>query len=220
MIMTETPRKSSAAKVTTRAATQSDDISLTERLEHAAQHVAKDNVTVGELFHELGKGSPYLLMALIAITQAIPLPTWGLSIPFGLAIILLAIGGMRNEKSQKLPESISSKKVSPKVAPVLRASAQVSRFLEKLMKPRWQWALWHPAIALSAIAFSGFLLMLPIPIPFTNMASGLSATLLSLAMLYKDGVAMIFATIIFAVTVIFYGFLGWGALKLLQSVGI
>lgn len=209
MIMTETPKQ------TQETAVEMPE-SLAARLEHAAKHVESGKVTVGELFEELGRGSPYLLMALLAIPFAHPLPTYGLSLPFGLAIVMLAIGGLRNERTHKLPENIAGQKISPKAAGILRVSAHLSRFFERLMAPRWQWALWHPVVALVAIMISGLLLMLPLPIPFTNMTSGLSATLIALAMLYRDGLAMIIASLVFVGTLVFFGFLGWGAMKFIQ----
>lgn len=192
--------------------------SLAERLEHAAAHVAANNVTVGELFNELGKGSPYLLMALLAIPFAHPLPTWGLSTPFGLAILLMAIGAIRNERTHQMPDWISKKKVHPKVSGVLKLSAVLSRFFERLMKPRWKWALWHPMLALPAIGLSGLLLMLPLPIPFTNLTAGLSAVLISLGMLYRDGLAMMFAALSFWLMVAFYGAIAWYGPQVIMKV--
>ena len=192
--------------------------SLARRLLHAAYHVEQNSVTVGELFHEIGKGSPYLIMALLAIPFAHPLPTWGLSTPFGLAIVILAIGALRNERTHTLPTSIASRPVHPKVSLVLRASAALSRIFESLMKPRWSWALWHPVLALFAILISAILLLLPLPIPFTNMSSGLSVTLISLAMLYRDGLAMTIAGLVFLATLAFFGAIAYFGPQVIMKI--
>ncbi len=90
--------------------------------------------------------------------------------------------------------------------------------LERVVRPRMEWVLDHPA----ASAFSGLLLMLlglllALPVPFTNYLFGVLLLLFVFALLERDGALMLVAWIIGAIAVVVFGFLTGNLMQMLMT---
>ena len=65
----------------------------------------------------------------------------------------------------------------------------------------------------------GLLLMLPLPIPFSNGLPAFSVLLLASAMLEEDGYFLVAGTVSFLVAVMFFTALAWGGTELAEIIG-
>ncbi|MFA7344250.1 MAG: exopolysaccharide biosynthesis protein [Terrimicrobiaceae bacterium] len=157
--------------------------------------------------HTRGRGLQTIAIVLcLPFLSPVALP--GLSIPFGIAI---AICGLRIAFRHQpwLPEFIARRNVSFAVLErTLHFGITIHARLEKFLRPRWTvLADSHPAqmAAGFAIAFSAFLLSLPIPppFPFTNMIPGFAIILLALGMLERDGAVMVSGYFLMAVSAVY-----------------
>jgi hypothetical protein len=63
------------------------------------------------------------------------------------------------------------------------------------------------------ITVCGLLLLLPLPIPLSNGLPAFTVVLLAGAKLERDGYCMVAGLVMFALTVSFFGALGWGGVE-------
>ncbi len=140
-----------------------------------------------------GRGLDVLvIMLVLPFCQPIPLP--GLSTPFGLALMLF---GFRIALRQRpwLPDSLMRREISyATLAKMVTTAIAVAKRLEKVIHPRLRFVKhWWSFNALNglAIASSAFLLMLPLPIPFSNTIPAWSILLMALGMMEEDGAVIV-----------------------------
>ncbi|MFZ5861318.1 MAG: exopolysaccharide biosynthesis protein [Nitrospirota bacterium] len=144
-----------------------------------------------EILH--GRGFDVLVIVLVLpFCQPIPLP--GLSTPFGLALMFF---GFRIALRQRpwLPDWLLRREISHEtLAKIVNGAVAVAKRLEKLIHPRLRFMKhWWSFNAVNglAIASSAFLLMLPLPIPFSNTIPAWSILLLALGMMEEDGAVIL-----------------------------
>jgi len=150
------------------------------------------DLTVGELEATL-QGRGFALFILILSAPFI-IPTPGLSVPFGIAISLLGLRLALGQKPQ-LPGFILRKRMSHGtlkkiISPILRLIEKI----EKHIKPRMHYFEEHPrAINLIGLGImsAGFILSLPLPIPFSNGLPAISIMALAAGMMERDGLLVL-----------------------------
>jgi hypothetical protein len=166
---------------------------LSADLEAVRSESAGKPLTVEELQSALkGRGVAMLLLLLSLPFCFIPVP--GLSTPFGIAVLLM---GIRIAFGQKpwLPKLIRQRSISPsRLVKVLTGGIRFARIMEKIVKPRMQFLhRWPGALNLIGvgIASGGLLLLLPLPIPFSNMVPAWAVVFLTAGMMERDGVLVL-----------------------------
>lgn len=128
-----------------------------------------------------------------------------------------------------LPARLLDTTLAPRFyATLLRTGGRIVRLLEWGLRPRWTILLDRPVLHYAyglILLASGALLLLPLPIPFSNGLPTLVVVLISGAILERDGYCAVAGVALFAVTVAFFGGLAWGGAqaagwlgKLLQGV--
>jgi hypothetical protein len=179
---------------------------LSADLEALRSESAGRSLTVEELQSALkGRGVAMLLLLLSLPFCFIPVP--GLSTPFGIAVLLM---GIRIAFGQKpwLPKLIRQRSISPsRLVKVLTGGIRFARIMEKLVKPRLQFLhRWPGAMNLIGlgIASGGLLLLLPLPIPFSNTVPAWAVVLLSAGMMERDGVLVLLGHLM---TLLSWGFI-------------
>jgi hypothetical protein len=140
-----------------------------------------------------GRGIDVVIIILVLpFCQPIPLP--GLSTPFGLALMLV---GLRIALRQRpwLPDWMLRREISNEtLTKIINGAVAVAKRLEKLIHPRMRFMKhWWSFNAVNGLAIvsSSFLLMLPLPIPFSNTIPAWSILLLALGMMEEDGAVII-----------------------------
>lgn len=194
---------------------------LSEELAELREHVGTRAVTLREVIYRLRGRAYSLLLILLCLpfTQPIPLP--GLSTPIGLAIAFIAMR-LALGKRPWLP-----KKLQRKVLPagffekVFAVAAWVLRILESFLRPRW------PLISASRSALqihalfmliSALVLLLPLPIPFSNTFPGWVILLLAAGMLERDGLFILLGYVTFVLGTLYFVLLGEAANQLFHAV--
>ena len=166
---------------------------LSSDLEALREHSAGKSLTVGELEQALrGRGFAMLLLLLALPFCFIPIP--GLSTPFGIAVFLI---GMRIAAGQKpwLPAFVLRKRIPPeRLAKVLAGGIRFARAMEKCVKPRMHFLQRWPGMMNLigiGIASGGLLLLLPLPIPFSNTIPAWAVVFLTAGMMQRDGLLIL-----------------------------
>lgn len=150
-------------------------------------------LTIEELQEALkGRGVAMLLLLLALPFCFLPVP--GISMPFGVAVLFIGIRVALGRKPW-LPRAIRRRSIPhTRLKAILSGGLRFARILEKVVKPRLQFLhRWPGAMNLIGlgIASGGLILLLPIPIPFCNVAPAWGIVLLSAGMMERDGVLVL-----------------------------
>jgi hypothetical protein len=170
-------------------------------------------VTLREIIAVIHGRAYMLLLILLSLPFCSPVPVPGLSTVLGAIIALI---GLRLSLRAKpwLPAALLDAPVaSAKVATLLRGSRKVARGMEVFLCPRWcilvDLEVLHHFYG-AMICISGLLLLLPLPIPFSNLIPALSIIFLAAAMVERDGYFIVAGVIMFGLTLAFFGGIFWG----------
>jgi hypothetical protein len=160
-----------------------------------------------------------LLVILLTLPFLLPLPLPGLSTPFGFAIILICLRLALGQRPW-LPKNIQRRQLPAGFIPrLLDLAAKIIGWLERVLRPRWLVLTEHPLIRqLHAIVMvaSACILLLPLPIPFSNGLPAWSILLLASGLLERDGRAVVLGYLMFALSVIYLWLFGEAAQELVD----
>ena len=185
---------------------------LSEDLALILREFEVETVTLREVLAVLHGRGFVLLVLLLALPFSTPIPLPGLSTPFGLVIALIALRLALGQKPW-LPARLLDTKLSPKFfAKVFAAARKVLRAFEIFLRPRLLWLTRSAAMQqLHAvpILLCSLMLLLPLPVPFSNLFPALSILLLCGGLLERDGLFILGGHIAFLVSIIFFAVLGF-----------
>jgi hypothetical protein len=190
-----------------------DNRRLSEELQHLIAAFGERSVQVREVL-EIMQGRGYtLLLILLTFPFCTPIPLPGLSSPFGLVVAFI---GLRLAFGQKpwLPERLLNTRLPARFFPkLLSATRRVVRGLEWLSKARltyiFDWRVVQHGIGI-IIFVCGLLLVLPLPIPFSNGFPAFTVLLLAMATIEKDGYMAMAGGGLFVLTLAFFATIFWG----------
>ncbi len=194
---------------------------LSEELAAIVESLTERPVTLRELVSVLQGRAYTLLLLMLALPFCTPIPLPGVSTPFG-AVIALIGGRLALRQHPWLPARLLDVEVPPRLfRRVLSAAGWILRLLEWALRPRWvaladsPWI--HHAYGI-VIMVSGLLLLLPLPVPLSNLCPALAVVLTASALLERDGVVAVVAFMMFLFSLGFFGALAWGGVEGVQAV--
>ncbi|MDB6174080.1 MAG: exopolysaccharide biosynthesis protein exod [Chthoniobacteraceae bacterium] len=164
-------------------------------------------VTLREMIAVIKERAYTLLLILLSLPFCLPVPLPGLSMVLGLIIALIGVRlSLRLEPW--LPMRLLGAQIAPRhIARILTASKRIARTLEILLKPRWSLLidclLLHHLYG-AMICISGLLLLLPLPIPLSNLLPALTIIFLASALLERDGYFVVAGLAMFVITLVFF----------------
>jgi hypothetical protein len=195
------------------------------RLTAALHEVLKDEtssqprppLTLGFIIERTGERAFGVLMALLCLPFLLPIPLPGMSIPFGLALLLLGAQIAIRKHRPWLPARLLAWQLPEKVG--VRLIGLVAKFfrpLERIIRPRWLFMQNPVAMVLVgiALAIDGFLLSLPLPpiVPFSNALPAWMALVKILGITEEDGISLLAGTLLtlaVALAAIALAIIGW-----------
>lgn len=186
---------------------------LSGEIEALLEKLSERPVTLREIIAVTHSRAYTLLLILLSLPFCLPVPVPGLSTALGAVIALIGLR-LSLRADPWLPAAVLDAPVpSSKVALVLRGSLRLARGLEVFLRPRLcflvDYAILHHLYG-AMICISGLLLLLPLPIPFSNLVPALAVIFLSAAIIERDGYFIIVGTLMFAVTIAFFGAIFFG----------
>jgi hypothetical protein len=137
-----------------------------------------------------GRGKP-LILILLCLPFCQPLQIPGLSTPFGLLIMFVALRIAFGHRLW-LPKSLLEKKIPRHT--LKKVIARSTWVMQKFTHPRLAWlcnqGVLHVVHGL-VLAVLGLFLALPLPIPLTNIIAAWSILIISIGLIEEDGVFII-----------------------------
>ncbi|NJL01063.1 MAG: exopolysaccharide biosynthesis protein [Spirulinaceae cyanobacterium SM2_1_0] len=151
-------------------------------------------VKIGDVLSLAGDSVFGLLFVLLALPSALPLPAPGYSIPFGLAILPLALQLALGREQPWLPPRFVNGALSLERAQgFLKAGTPWLRRLEAIAKPRFSHLCTNPAgraVLGGVIALMATSML--IPIPGTNTLPAIAIFLIGFGLVEDDGLICLF----------------------------
>jgi hypothetical protein len=174
-----------------------------------------------ELVH-LTQGRAYdVLLIFLSLPFLTPVPLPFLSTALGSVMVLI---GARLALGQRpwLPQRLLQRKIEGRnLGRLLNAGSKILRWLEIFLRPRLAFVhtTWiFQRLTGVLIVFSGALLLLPLPIPFSNILPAATVLLLAAGALERDGVFFFAGCLLFAVNLVFFGALAIGGIEAVSWV--
>ena len=172
-----------------------------------------ETVTLREVLALLHGRGYVLLVMLLALPFCTPIPLPGLSTPLGLIITIIG-GRLAFGAKPWLPARLLDTRLSPEVfAKVFAFTRKIILGFERLLRPRLLWVTGSPRLEqLHAvpIVICALMLLLPLPVPFSNIIPAWGIMLIAGGLLERDGgfiiagyIASLFTIAFFAAIAIF-----------------
>lgn len=192
---------------------------LSSQLGRLAAQFGDRPVPLGELADVLQLRGYSALLILLAFPFVTPVPLPGVSTVFGLVIALLGVRMMLAQKPW-LPNRLAARELPARFLPkLLLAASRGFGKLEKLLKPRLLYPEYPAAFQRASgvmVVICGLLLLLPLPVPFSNALPALTVILLAAAGLERDGAVFIAGCVQFILCLGFFAALCLGGSELWQ----
>jgi hypothetical protein len=165
-------------------------------------------VTLREVLGLLHGRGYVLLMMLLALPFCTPVPLPGLSTPFGLIITLIGVRLACGAKPW-LPGRLLDVRLPPRVfAKVFAFTRKIILAFERLLRPRMPWVTGSPGrqqLHAVPIVICALMLLLPLPVPLSNVVPAWGIMLIAGGLLERDGMFIIAGYVAALVTTIFFG---------------
>ncbi|MED5369903.1 MAG: exopolysaccharide biosynthesis protein [Myxococcota bacterium] len=176
---------------------------LSTELRTLVQELDGQDLTLGLLIDRIGDRGFGLLLLILAMPAALPLPAPGYATPFGILILGLAWQMIRGRPTPWFPERLRGRKVSYKLlAFSVKNGGFLLRVVELLVKPRLS-GLARNRTFLAGVALSIGLCAasMSLPIPLTNTAPSFVIFVLAAGMLEEDGLLLAFGLLLAPVAI-------------------
>lgn len=183
--------------------------------------VREGAATLGGLMSELRDRAYSLFILLLALPFCSPVPLLGLSTPFGAVIGYLGVRLAFGLEPQ-LPSRLRSRRIPPRLlGSVLRLGERLLRWLERFMRKRLEFLTlsWlGRTVVGGVIAACSVLLMLPLPIPTSNLFPAVTIVCLAVGLTEDDGIVVIAGYTLFVVTLAFFGAVAFYGTGFIESI--
>jgi len=190
-------------------ANETNHLPLSKSLEHIL--LAEDDErgpSIGEITQSVGEKGFGLLLMVLSLPSALPVPAPGYSTPFGIVIALIALQMLLGRQTVWLPKRLKSVRIKPSLAGTMLGTS--SRFLhkiERLIRPRQRWIRSQAGQSGLAIILLTMACLMILPIPLTNTFPAMVIFLIGVGLSEEDGLLALGAFTIGCAAVALYAYI-------------
>ncbi len=181
---------------------------LSDELSLILREFEVETVTLREVLGLLHGRGYVLLVMLLALPFCTPVPIPGLSTPFGLIIMIIGVRLAFGAKPW-LPVRLLNTRLPPKIfAKVFSLTRKIILGFERLLRLRLLWLTGRDGLLqLHAvpIVICATMLLLPLPIPFSNVVPAWGIILMAAGLLERDGAFILGGYVATLITLAFFG---------------
>lgn len=162
---------------------------LSENIESIFAEDGGKQATLKTVLDRVGLKSFGILLAVLSLPSALPLPAPGYSVPGGLALIFLGVQMLKRREYPWFPENILAREIHINKKPrLIRGMVLFLRIFEMFVRPRLTF-MFSNGIMYRFLGLMVFLcgVSMSIPVPLTNTAPAFGVFLIGLGMLEEDG---------------------------------
>jgi len=164
---------------------------------HAKRRKKSHVLSVEEIIHIAGHKSMYLLILIFNLPTIFPIPLPpGVSVLGTIPCILVAGHLLFGKKNLMLPKRLLSVSIKKNLLLKITDTFHLSLFkFSKIFKKRMSFFFTPTALKFIGLHIIIMSIILLLPIPFTNLAVGMSIVLVSLGLLLEDGLFVFFGLV-------------------------
>jgi hypothetical protein len=170
-------------------------LTASQVLQEMLASLPPDHFTLGWLSSHLRRRSFGVIVLVLALIAMVP----GLSYLAGLLLFAPAIEMIAGHGAPTFPDRIANRPLPNRhLVSAVRRAVPALRYLEKIIRPRWQLPLGATKRLVGAAVFLLTSLLLLTPLPFIQVVPGIIIVILSVAYLEDDGLLLslgLFATL-------------------------
>ncbi len=156
-----------------------------------AANATTERVDLGTIIQFMGRRSIGALLLVLALPMALPIPAPGVSVIFGIPLILISGQLLLGRRHAWLPERLARRSIS-RVDFVIFVNQALPtlHFLERIVRPRLDWMAgdWV-LIPVGAICLL-LAIIITLPIPLGHMVPGAAISFLAVGVIERDGLAI------------------------------
>lgn len=148
-----------------------------------------DTVSLAALLDQAGERIFGFLLVILSLPSALPIPAPGYSVPFGVALFLLAVQLIAGKTTPWLPSKIMHYKIPlPQAQGVIKAGIPWLKRIEAISRPRLLLICTSPpGRVILGIAIALMAISMMIPIPGTNTLPAMGIFVVGFGLLDDDG---------------------------------
>jgi hypothetical protein len=180
---------------------------LSEEFDLILREFEVETVTLREVLGLLHGRGYVLLTMLLALPFCTPVPLPGVSTPFGLIIVIIGVRLAFGAKPW-LPARLLDTRLPPAIfAKVFAVTRKIILGFERLLRPRMLWVTSSPRreqLHAVPIVVCAAMLLLPLPIPFSNLVPAWGIMLVAGGLLERDGLFIIAGYVASLITMVFF----------------
>lgn len=164
---------------------------FSEMLALFAETVCSERVDLAMIAQFMGRRSIGALLLILALPMAVPIPAPGISVLFGIPLILISAQLVVGRRRAWLPARLARQSLSRAefVAFVERALPPIRR-LERIVRPRLGWMAGDWAMVPIGAVCLILAVIITLPVPLGHMVPGAAISLLALGLLERDGLTI------------------------------
>jgi len=163
---------------------------LGETLKQLLETDDERGLSIREITGAVGEKGFGLVLIILSLPSALPVPAPGYSIPFGIAMAIIAAQMIIGRKKIWLPQRISNYRINQKLIKKAVNSNFLAR-VEKLIKPRLRFLHSKFGHSLLSIIILIMAIFMMIPIPGTNTLPAMAIFAIGISMVEEDGLVAI-----------------------------
>ena len=183
----------------------SQALPLGETLQELLNADDERGLSINEITCAVGEKGFGLLLIVLSLPSALPVPAPGYSTPFGVVMALIALQMIRDRKTVWLPQRLGTIRIKPKLAKTMLGTA--SKFLNKIeryIRPRQKWIRGHAGQASLAFVVLNMACLMMLPIPLTNTFPAIVIFMIGIGLSEEDGLLAIGAFAVGCCALILY----------------
>jgi len=146
-----------------------------------------------------------MLLVVLALPSALPIPAAGYSVPFGILLVLLALQMLIGRQRPIIPRRMGALRIGGGLGrKVLKSAAWFLEKIELVVRPRMRWITGRPGQVLMGFLVLAMAILMMIPIPMTNTAPAAVIFLIGVGLTEEDGLLALGACFLGSLAVLFY----------------
>jgi hypothetical protein len=167
-------------------------------------------LTVEQLVNRVGDRGFGLLLLVLSLPSALPVPAAGYSVPFGLLLLVLALQMLVGKSQPVFPKRLQRVRISSSFAEkLIKGAAWIFKRLEWVIRPRMRWVGKRAGRMLMGFLVLAMAILMMIPIPMTNTFPAFVIFLIGIGLTEEDGLFAIGACVVGVLAVLLYAALIW-----------
>ncbi len=166
---------------------------LSQQLTDLLDSLDGQDTTLGALVDAIGERGFGLLLAILALPAALPMPAPGYATPFGLLMIGLGIQMIRGRKQPSLPKVARRRVIRyATFKGTLKKAGLPLKVAEVIVRPRLSRLADHRGmVALLGLIIVILAALMSLPIPLTNTLPSFAIFLFGCGLLERDGLLLL-----------------------------